>query len=60
MNKISRKIKDENCPRHIARVGRTTCVSGKNSAATLRTGGRLSIGNTTPEKKNIGERNPVK
>lgn len=60
---INRKSSDktgEKSPRHNALVGLTTWVRGKNSAMILKKGGRFSIGNTTPEKKNMGERNPVK
>jgi hypothetical protein len=39
---------------------RTTCVRGISSATKRKLPGRLSIGKTTPEKKNIGVNKPVK
>src|SRR5208337_1107254 len=47
-------------PRSRERAILTECVRGKISATGRRTGGRFSRGKTTPEKKNMGDRNPVK
>ena len=38
----------------------TTCVRGNISENTLIATGRFSSGETTPEKKNIGDMNPEK
>lgn len=48
-----------NCQNASARPSLTEWVSGNNSAAGRRYGGKSAIGKITPEKKNMGERAPV-
>jgi hypothetical protein len=43
-----------------ARESLTTCVRGTTSAIYAKVLGRFSNGKNTPEKKNIGDKRPVK
>jgi hypothetical protein len=60
MNRQSKSSDTLKSAKSAALQRRTTCVSGNTSANGCSTFGRFSTGKTTPAKKNIGERNPVK
>jgi hypothetical protein len=56
----SHKITEDIFSEHRALTILTVCVSGNSSATTLKHSGRSPIEKITPEKKNIGDRKPVK
>ena len=59
MYRKSRMSAHRQLPVHIALVILTEWVRGTASATYWRVRGKLLIGKTTPEKKNIGDNRPV-